>query len=76
MDKDKILKAAEKIAGDKELQELLKKDPEKAVEKVLGVDIPDGTVDMVVKAVKAKLTGDKVADAIGGLDGLKGLLGK
>ena len=59
--------AVEKITKDKELQELFKKDPVKAVEKVLGVDLPDDVVNKVVDGVKAKLSVDKAAGVVDSL---------
>ena len=35
----------------------------KAVEKVLGVDLPDDLVEKVIDGVKAKMTVDNIADA-------------
>ena len=69
--KAQAMEAIEKIAKDKELQALFMKDPEKALEKVLGVDIPDEVADKVIAGVKAKLAGDKLA---GGIDLLKKLM--
>ena len=43
----------------------------KAVEKLLGVDLPDDIVDQVVKGVKGKMTADKLGGAV---DALKKLL--
>ncbi len=68
--KAKISEIVDKIKNDPSLKEDFTKDPEKTVEKLLGVDIPDGIADKVVDGVKAKLTGD----ALGGLAGkIKGL---
>ena len=68
--KAKIEEIAKKIASDKELQELFQKEPTKAVEKVLGVDLPDDLIEKVVAGVKAKLTADKVSVALGALKNL------
>lgn len=68
--KAQITTAVEKITKDKELQEMFKKDPVKAVEKVLGVDLPDDVVNKVVDGVKAKLSVDAAA---GVMDSLKKL---
>ena len=68
--KAKINEIVEKIKKDPNLMEDFKKDPEKAIEKLLGVDIPDGVADQVVNGVKAKLTGDKLS---GAMDSLKKL---
>ena len=53
----------EKITSDKELMDLFKKDPVKAVEKVLGGDLPDDGVEKIIDGVKAKLTLDNLSDA-------------
>ena len=39
------------------------KDPVKAVEKVLGVDLPDEMIEKIVAGVKAKLTAEQIAGA-------------
>lgn len=71
--KEQVTKAVEKITRDKKLQEQFQKEPVKALENVLGVDLPDEIVDQVIKGVKAKLTTDKVSGAV---DSIKGLLSK
>ncbi len=71
--KEQVTKAVEKIAKDKSLQEQFQKEPVKALENVLGVDLPDEIIEQVINGVKAKLTTDKVSDAV---DSLKGLLNK
>ncbi|MCI8997262.1 MAG: hypothetical protein HFI31_15635 [Lachnospiraceae bacterium] len=63
--KEQIKKAVESISKDKSLQEQFFKDPVKALEKVLGVDLPDDVIDQVVQGVKAKLTMDQVSDTVG-----------
>lgn len=65
--KTQITTTVEKITKDKELQELFKNDPVKAVEKVLGVDLPDDVVNKVVDGVKAKLSVDKAAGVVDSL---------
>lgn len=65
--KGKIEEIANKIKTDKELQAQFKTEPIKAVESLLGVDLPDDMVEKVVSGVKAKLTADKAGDMLGGL---------
>jgi hypothetical protein len=65
--KAKITEIVDKIKGDKDLQAQFKKDPIKAVESLLGVDLPDDIMDKVVDGVKAKLTADKLSDGLGAL---------
>ena len=71
--KAKIEEIVEKITKDKDLKEQFQKDPVKAVEKVLGVDLPDDAVEKIVAGVKAKLAGDKLS---GAADSLKSLFKK
>lgn len=71
--KEMITKAVEKITKDEALRKLFQTDPIKAVEKVLGVDLPDEAIGKIVDGVKAKLTAD---DLKGAVEGLKGLFGK
>ena len=61
--KEKITEAVEKITKDKALQQQFKDEPVKALENVLGVDLPDDIMEQVVQGVKAKLTADKLSDA-------------
>ena len=53
-----------KVKGDPKIAEKFQKDPEKTVEEVAGVDIPDGMVGKVVDGVKAKLAGDKAGGVV------------
>ena len=68
--KEQIEKIVEKIKNDPDFKEEFMKNPEKAIEKVTGIDIPDGMVDKVVDGVKAKITGDKISGAVGSLKNL------
>ena len=65
--KEKIEELAETIMKDSALQAQFKKDPVKAVEKLLGVDLPDDVIDKVVKGVQAKVSVDKVSGAVDAL---------
>ena len=65
--KKQITEAVEKITKDDKLQDQFKKDPNKTVEKVVGVDIPDDVVEKIVEGVKGKINVDKVSDALGSL---------
>ena len=71
--KAKIEELVAKFTKDAALKELFAKDPIQAVEKTLGVDLPDDQVKAIVSGVQAKLAGDKLSGAAGAL---KGLLGK
>ena len=56
-----------KIQKDSALQSQFKKDPIKAVEKLLGVDLPDDVIEKVVAGVKTKLSLDDLSDAVDAL---------
>lgn len=71
--KEQVMKAVEKISKDKELQEQFRKEPVKALEGILGVDLPEEMIGNIVDGVKAKLTADKVSDSV---DALKGFFEK
>ena len=60
--KEQIEKIIEKVQKDDVLRAQFKKDPIKAVEKVLGVDLPDDVIEKIVAGVKAKISIDKVSD--------------
>ena len=63
--KEQIEKIVDKIKDDDALKAQFKKDPIKAVEKLLGVDLPDDIIEKVVAGVKAKLSLDDLSDAAG-----------
>ena len=65
--KEQIESIVEKLQKDKALQAQFKKDPVKAVEKLLGVDLPDDMVEKVVAGVQAKLSLDHVSGIVGNL---------
>ena len=65
--KEQIEKMAKKVLNDKELMQLFKKEPIKAVEKVLGVDLPDDIIEAVVTGVKAQIVADTSKDVMGAL---------
>ncbi|MBQ6231141.1 MAG: hypothetical protein IJJ74_08515 [Eubacterium sp.] len=58
---DSIVK---KIKGDPQIADKFQKNPEKTVEEVAGVDIPDGMMDKVVDGVKTALAGDKAGGVV------------
>lgn len=65
--KEKVQELVKMITEDKKLMELFKTEPVKAVEKVLGVDLPDDTVQKIIDSVKAQITLDKAGDLLGSL---------
>ena len=71
--KAKINEIVEKIQKNPAMLKKFKTDPVKVVEELVGIDLPDEMIEKVVDGVKAKITMDKVGDA---LDALGGRFGK
>ncbi|MBQ9947122.1 MAG: hypothetical protein IJO91_01920 [Oscillospiraceae bacterium] len=67
--KAKIDEIVEKVKNDGNFAEKFKNEPIKAVEEVLGVDLPDDVIQNVIDGVKSKVSFDGIADKIGGLFG-------
>ena len=65
--KEQIEKVAKKVLEDEDLMKQFKKDPIKAVEKILGVDLPDDIIEKIVAGVKAQITADTAKDVMGAL---------
>jgi len=65
--KGKIDQMVDRIKNDETLKEQFKKDPIKAVESVLGVDLPDEAVKKIIADTKARLSGGAAkAESAGG----------
>jgi len=62
--KEKIEELVERITADKNLMAKFQRDPVKAVEGLLGVDLPDDVMEKLVAGVKGKISLDKAADAV------------
>jgi len=60
-----ISDAVEKISKDEDLKKQFMKEPVKALEKVLNIDLPDELIEKVVDGIKAKITADQLSDAAG-----------
>ena len=73
MDANKIKEVVEKIVKDPELQKQFMSDPVKAVESLIGVDLPDDQINAVINQAK-----DAIAKngANGLMDKVKELIGK
>ncbi len=68
--KAKIEEIVEKVKADPDFASQFKADPVKAVEKVLGVDLPDDVVNKVIDGVKGKVSFDGIADKVGDILGM------
>ncbi len=69
--KEKIEELVDKVKNDKDFAKQFKESPIKAVEGVIGVDLPDDKLEAIVDGVKAKVSFDDIKDKIGGLFGKK-----
>ncbi len=62
--KAKIEELVEKVKNDKDFAEKFKNDPVKAVEGVLGVDLPDDQINSIIEGVKAKVATEGIGGKI------------
>ena len=69
--KAKIDEVVQKVQNDPSIAEEFKTNPVGAVEKILGVDLPDDVINNIIDGVKTKINFDNIAGAIGGLLGKK-----
>lgn len=69
--KGKIEEITDKVKNDKDFAKDFKNDPIKAVEGVIGVDLPNDKIESIVDGIKAKISVDDIKDKIGGLFGKK-----
>lgn len=65
--KEYIEKAVKKLQSDEDLMKQFKTDPVKALEKLIGVDLPDDLVEKAVIGIKAKLASEDLSGALGKL---------
>ena len=65
--KEKIEEIVAKIKAEPDFANDFKTNPVKAVEKVLGIDLPDDIVEKVIDGVKSKVSFDDIADKVGGI---------
>lgn len=65
--KEKIEELVNKVKNDKDFGDDFKKDPVKAVENVLGINLPDEQIEKIIDGVKSKIKLDDIGDKIGDL---------
>lgn len=70
--KAKIQAIVEKIQKDPALLKKFNTEPVKVVEELVGIDLPDEMIEKVVDGVKAKMTAERLGDALGTLGSLFG----
>ena len=68
--KEMISNVVERVTKEDDLKELFEKEPVKAIEKVLNVDLPDEMIEKIIEGVKAKISVDKLASAADSVAGL------
>ena len=68
--KEKIEEIVSKVQNNEGFADDFKKNPVKAIESILGINLPDDQINAIVDGVKAKVSLDKAGDV---LDSLKKL---
>jgi hypothetical protein len=68
--KKKIEEVVKKVKEDKDFAKKFKSNPIKAVEDLLGIDLPDDKINNIVEGVQAKLTLDNAGDLFSKAKGL------
>lgn len=63
--KEQISKIVEELSKNGAVKEPFEKEPVKAVEQVLGIDLPDEMIEQVINGVKAKISIDSIAQVSG-----------
>ena len=69
--KAKISELVNKIKSDEKLRKQFMSDPVKAVEELIGVDLPDDQIKQIADGIKAKISLDDIGSKLGGLFGRK-----
>ncbi len=67
--KSKIDELVNKVKNDKDFGKKFQENPTKAVESVLGIDLPDEQINKIIDGIKAKISLDDITDKLGGLFG-------
>lgn len=65
--KAKIEEIVKKLQSDKTLMDKFQKDPVKALEGLIGIDLPDDQINAVITGIKAKLAASGAANLLGKL---------
>lgn len=65
--KAKIKEIADKVKNDKDFADKFKSNPVKAVEDIVGIDLPDDKIESLVDGIKAKVSIEDAKDKIGDL---------
>ena len=65
--KAKIEQVVTKLMIDKNLLNKFNTNPVAVIEELVGMDLPDDLVNQLIDGIKAKITVEKVGNALGGL---------
>jgi hypothetical protein len=65
--KDKIEDLVDKVKSDKDFASKFSSDPVKAIESVLGIDLPDDQIKSLIDGVKAKVSLDQAGGLLGSI---------
>lgn len=65
--KAKIDELVNKVKNDKDFSKKFKENPTKAVESVLGIDLPDEQINKIINGIKTKISIDDLTSKLGGL---------
>ncbi len=68
--KEKVEEIVKKLLENPQLRSNFEKEPVKALESLLGVDLPDEKLQPLVSGIKAKLAASDIGDKLGGLKNL------
>ena len=68
--KAKIEEIINKVKNDGDFAKKFQEDPVKAVEGIVGVDLPDDQINNIVDGVKAKINLDDASGIVGKIKGL------
>jgi uncharacterized protein YpuA (DUF1002 family) len=68
--KEKIDEIVKKVKDDPDFAKKFKENPVKAVEDILGVDLPDDQINGIIDGVKAKIQIDNAGDLLNKAKGL------
>ena len=74
--KAKVNEITDKVKNDKDFGKKFISDPIKAVESVVGVDLPDEKIKEIAENIKGKVDIKDIAGLAGKLGGISGIMGK
>ena len=68
--KEKIEDIVDKVKSDKDFASKFSSDPVKAIESILGVDLPDDQIKSLIDGVKAKVSLNQAGGLLGSINKL------